>query len=152
MVALLDTAAPAIGTDPTGPGGTGHSDAWAPFDVTRIELSERDRRRAVSDLDERVDCGDHSVRLLVVHDGDGEQFVAVVLGDVCGRCDVMVRQVDEEILLLVGGRPVVGPQILLGVPPVSALAGATRTDGDVSPALRSLFARSGALSVVLTPG
>ncbi|WP_193788719.1 hypothetical protein [Rhodococcus rhodochrous] len=106
------------------------------------------------ELDEPLWCGNHQARLIAMRDPDTEvACLALVVGDVSGRNDVTVREVDEELLLVEGSRSTVEPAILLGISPEGGkgsrgtdhLDHAVCVDGPV----RSMIVWSGARSVIV---
>lgn len=134
---------------------TTSSEPFFSWTSRRIDLSAaEDARSMVPELDESLRCGSRKARLLAIHDEEGEtEYVALLVGDVSGRSDVTVREVDEERLLVEASRPSTEPEILLGV---ASTPGAGHLDAHhvdrevfVEGPVRSLIIRSGACSVVV---
>ncbi|MFD3811226.1 hypothetical protein [Rhodococcus sp. NPDC058639] len=91
--------------------------------------------------------------LVVYHDDDEADYVALVVGDAAGNEDVPVHAVHEEQLLLEGGRSTAPVEILVGVPDGRDL-GAQQRELDrqlcAGGPIRSMLEYSGARSVVVS--
>ncbi|MEE2056244.1 hypothetical protein [Rhodococcus artemisiae] len=120
----------------------------------RIDISDSDR--VPLELDEALTCGGHRARLIATHDpGTDIEYVLLLLGEMSGHSEVVVREVDEEALLIEGSRSSPEPQILLGASSqplhdtgdTDALARVLRKSGIV----RSMIARGGVRSVIVGP-
>ncbi|KXF51986.1 hypothetical protein AXA44_47945 [Rhodococcus sp. SC4] len=92
-------------------------------------------------------------RLLAYHDADDDtEYVALLVGDVSGSCDVPVRAVGEERLLVEGGRSTLSAEILVGASDDhDSVAEQHELDRQLclGGPLRSMLAYSGALSVTV---
>lgn len=119
----------------------------------RVEL--RESESAVLVLDERVPLGRNTARLIATRDeGADVDYLALIVGDVADGHDIAVRGVDEEALLVEGGRTESSPEILIGLRTAPSICGCSSEqhidsqlclDGPV----RTMIASVGVKSVVV---
>nr|WP_257016090.1 hypothetical protein [Rhodococcus sp. ACS1] len=99
--------------------------------------------------------GSRSGRLLAYHDADWDtDYVVLMIGQIIDAQDVPIRVVDEETLLLEGGRCTRAAEILIAASPIGAGLGARRVDRRIVDSqlctggpIRDMLGLSGAVSV-----
>lgn len=134
---------------------TALSESFFSWTSRRVDLTAIDKASSVTpELDEPLRCGNHQARLIAMRDADTDvEYLALVVGDVSGRSDITVREVDEELLLVEGSRSPVEQEILLGVSSEyeEGYSGTDHLDREVcvDGPVRSMIAWSGARSVIV---
>ncbi|RYF46479.1 MAG: hypothetical protein EOO27_39320, partial [Comamonadaceae bacterium] len=106
-------------------------------------------------LDVSLTLGPRSGRLVAYHDADWDaDYVVLMMGQIIDAQDVPVRVVDEETLLVEGGRCTRPAEILIAASPIGDGLGAQRVDQRIVDSqlctggpLRELLGLSGAVSV-----
>lgn len=106
-------------------------------------------------LDVSLTLGPRSGRLLAYHDADWDtDYVVLMIGQIIDAQDVPLRVVDEEALLVEGGRCTRPAEILIAASPIGAGLGAQRVDRQIVDSqlctggpIRDMLGLSGAVSV-----
>ncbi|MFC9553279.1 hypothetical protein ACFTWF_20735 [Rhodococcus sp. NPDC056960] len=104
---------------------TARPEPFFSWTARRVELDRlRESESAVLVLDELVPLETGTARLIATRDADTDvDYLALIVGDVADGHDIAVRGVDEEALLIEGGRSGSAPEILIGVTATPAVCG-----------------------------
>ena len=132
---------------------TARPEPFFSWTARRVELRESESTDLV--LDELVPLGTGTARLIAARDEDDDiDYLALVVGDVADGRDVAVRVVEEETLLIEGGRSCASPEILIGLtatPNICECSSARHVESQlcVDGPIRTLIASVGVRSVVV---
>ena len=135
---------------------TARPEPFFSWTARRVELDGlRESESAVLVLDELVPLGTGTARLVATRDDDADvDYLALIVGDVAGGHDIVVRGVDEESLLIEGSRSESTPEILIGVRTTPCICGCScerHIDSQlcVDGPVRTMIAAVGVRSVVV---